>query len=878
MLTAAHLIVLAKAARPAIAAHVAPPPGYVPVPGSTVGLFHKREGAHFVYWSPHGGYTREPTEPATAVERGRRLAHIYQHHRDAYDIAWHATEPGRPEMGPSRPAVPAGLNGWRPGMPRRYFSARTPQKLLAHLAAGYPGDAKHDAIWAALPPEHRVHAPSDAQEAEARIADLRFATSKDLGAPDLRYAYWDHAAEAVADPNHPDHEEAKTWAAGHWGRLNSADLERLTDLKRSRGKSSSRRDTKADKALDALHEGAKAAGFHRWLANEYPEEHGALLADQKHRREELARFLGDEHSIHIRDDGAAEFDQLTPTVRRILGSHPVVLNHHSSSALRSKVKQEGLHARGQAASPYLNSRAGVYLTTQNAGPAVDGYSRNAVALHGGRPHTFEVRTTIPELEHDPDDQDIPELRGRQFILPEVEPADVLNKATGTESAPPPGYAPIPGSLHGGHEGTGPEGRPAHWYPSEAHARRAETDHALRAHDEEYWATAFRDTREHTAGSPEAIAEVRSHEVEAERQHRLARLAREAIDRQSLAKATTASAPMSSAGRAAGKAAWLVQTLKTLAHGVVAKPPPGFSPIPGSRHQGYHKQVGGRWVHWYPTEIHARHAAVAHTAAQAKAARIMAQHAEAEDVMNAHHEQTGGRVSRYSVARDRFAGRANAAAQQVAHHRDMAAGAREFLDAHKRQQDEPEQAGGPRAVPLTERLHHHMARLLGAVIALRGAKAATKRKGAVADPNKRKRRAPGRAQPRGAAQEDTIAAHARRLRSNPPAAGGEDPGDASDWLRARPDKPPNAEGRLIDRIRAAAERAAAQEDANAAHARRLRDSSQHAPRPSKPPRPPPVKKPTALHRRPALGDDEPTEARAYERPINRRPPKKAKPRA
>ena len=58
MLTAAHLVVLAKAARPAIAAHLAPPPGYVPVPGSTVGLFHKREGVHFVYWSPHGGYTR----------------------------------------------------------------------------------------------------------------------------------------------------------------------------------------------------------------------------------------------------------------------------------------------------------------------------------------------------------------------------------------------------------------------------------------------------------------------------------------------------------------------------------------------------------------------------------------------------------------------------------------------------------------------------------------------------------------------------------------------------------------------------------------------------------------------------------------------------
>lgn len=36
-------------------------------------------------------------------------------------------------------------------------------------------------------------------------------------------------------------------------------------------------------------------------------------------------------------------------------------------------------------------------------------------------------------------------------------------------------------------------------------------------------------------------------------------------------------------------------------------PKGFYPIPGSRHGGYHKQVNGRWVTWYPSDDHARRA-------------------------------------------------------------------------------------------------------------------------------------------------------------------------------------------------------------------------------------------------------------------------------
>lgn len=36
-----------------------------------------------------------------------------------------------------------------------------------------------------------------------------------------------------------------------------------------------------------------------------------------------------------------------------------------------------------------------------------------------------------------------------------------------------------------------------------------------------------------------------------------------------------------------------------------KPPPGFTPIPNSKHGGFHKQVGGKWVTWYPHTEHAQ---------------------------------------------------------------------------------------------------------------------------------------------------------------------------------------------------------------------------------------------------------------------------------
>ena len=42
-----------------------------------------------------------------------------------------------------------------------------------------------------------------------------------------------------------------------------------------------------------------------------------------------------------------------------------------------------------------------------------------------------------------------------------------------------------------------------------------------------------------------------------------------------------------------------------------KPPAGFSPMPGSKHGGYHKRVGGKFVSWYPSKGHEQRAKASH---------------------------------------------------------------------------------------------------------------------------------------------------------------------------------------------------------------------------------------------------------------------------
>ena len=144
--------------------------------------------------------------------------------------------------------------------------------------------------------------------------------------------------------------------------------------------------------------------------------------------ESVAEYLEGEHGIRVRDDGRVEFDRLTRPVSAMIGNLPVVLIHHTTDALHKSIKKRGLLPAGdgvKTSNPHLNSKSGVYVTTEGSGSVVDGYHRVATGAHGGNPSSYEVETTIPELTPDPDDQDLSGLVGKQFILPRVHPSKIL---------------------------------------------------------------------------------------------------------------------------------------------------------------------------------------------------------------------------------------------------------------------------------------------------------------------------------------------------------------------------------------------------------------------------------------------------------------------
>lgn len=143
---------------------------------------------------------------------------------------------------------------------------------------------------------------------------------------------------------------------------------------------------------------------------------------------DFREFLRQELDLEIEPDGLIQFDRLTRDVRDLVVELPVVLYHHTSSTLASRIRREGLRRAGdgrKATNPYLNSKAGVYVTTDPGRDVVSsGYLQKATSVHGGDPLSLRVRTTVFELEPDPDDQDIPHLRGRQFVLGQVRPQDI----------------------------------------------------------------------------------------------------------------------------------------------------------------------------------------------------------------------------------------------------------------------------------------------------------------------------------------------------------------------------------------------------------------------------------------------------------------------
>jgi hypothetical protein len=133
-------------------------------------------------------------------------------------------------------------------------------------------------------------------------------------------------------------------------------------------------------------------------------------------------YLKNEHSIRIRRDGLITFYHLTKSVRTLIGDLPVALYHYTASRVIRSIRDYGLEGDRET----VNNREvdGVYLTTEQSGPAVTGYVRRAITAHGGYGVRLTVKCYLDELEPDPDDAGIASGR-MQYVISDVPPERIV---------------------------------------------------------------------------------------------------------------------------------------------------------------------------------------------------------------------------------------------------------------------------------------------------------------------------------------------------------------------------------------------------------------------------------------------------------------------
>lgn len=118
------------------------------------------------------------------------------------------------------------------------------------------------------------------------------------------------------------------------------------------------------------------------------------------------RYDLEDEGLEVRYDGLLVITYPSAEILERVGNREVVLYHHTASALLPLIQEEGLLASPPEKSDPDCSGAGVYLTCEYGGAAVDGYGRSASRLHGGDPVMLEIKTRLTDLIEDPDDVDL----------------------------------------------------------------------------------------------------------------------------------------------------------------------------------------------------------------------------------------------------------------------------------------------------------------------------------------------------------------------------------------------------------------------------------------------------------------------------------------
>lgn len=252
-------------------------------------------------------------------------------------------------------------------------------------------------------------------------------------------------------------------------------------------------------------------GFVEWMHERYDEQTvEESLADPDTRLGEIEDWASEACDVHVTDDGYVQFDQLGSSdecdTEEAVGGLPVLVYHHTTSgALKGIREQRGLvSGRTLGYEPTEHNSADyVFVTTRRSGPEINGYVWRARERFGGDHVILTIKTTLYELEPDPDDADLPTGR-TQFVLDRVGLDDIVEvwppryekalrprqkpprKATKTkQSKLPPGSKYIPGPRRGQKAKDNPVGkaRPlvvVHLSSLDAYALRREMYRALKS--------------------------------------------------------------------------------------------------------------------------------------------------------------------------------------------------------------------------------------------------------------------------------------------------------------------------------------------------------------------------------------------------------------
>lgn len=151
------------------------------------------------------------------------------------------------------------------------------------------------------------------------------------------------------------------------------------------------------------------------------------LSEVWNRRDVVAEWLDDTYAATVDERGRLDPSFLwLDDFLDVAGDLPIVLMHHTSSALLPQIAREGLTAASKGAGnrDSTSTHHGVYLTTEVSGPTPAGYQLSAVQRFGGEPVSLAVTVQASDLRPDPDDSDLYSVRNLQAVVDYVPPDQI----------------------------------------------------------------------------------------------------------------------------------------------------------------------------------------------------------------------------------------------------------------------------------------------------------------------------------------------------------------------------------------------------------------------------------------------------------------------